>query len=420
MNRIIFFLTITAVMLLIDFYFWQAFRVNVGNRGKNYYLIPTIYWAFSVFTIIVTFYGFNNFQQPTMSVFLTSLRGLVFALFVCKFLGILPLLIDDAIRILKLIYQLFIGLFSNPMEFKGIPISRMEFLKRSAIVIAGLMFSTLSYGVLFGRYNFKKHRLKVKLDKWSKSLNPLKIVQISDLHLGGFGSVKKLEEVVELINEEEADLILFTGDLVNNFYWETDPYIETLKKIKSKNGIFSVLGNHDYSDYTGIKKTTLEGKKQWNEHLSNMVETHKKIGFKLLQNQHELITINNQNINIVGVENWGKGNFSKYGDLDLAMENVDDQHPTILLSHDPSHWEEKVQKHAKKIDIQFAGHTHGMQFGIEIGNFKWSPAKWKYKQWAGLYSQGNHQIYVNRGIGHLGYPGRVGIMPEIAIIEISA
>ena len=167
MNRIIFFLTITAVMLLIDFYFWQAFRVNVGNRGKNYYLIPTIYWAFSVFTIIVTFYGFNSFQQPTMSVFLTSLRGLVFALFVCKFLGILPLLIDDAIRILKLINQLFIGLFSNPMEFKGIPISRMEFLKRSAIVIAGLMFSTLSYGVLFGRYNFKKHRLKVKLDKWS-------------------------------------------------------------------------------------------------------------------------------------------------------------------------------------------------------------------------------------------------------------
>ena len=283
-------------MLLIDFYFWQAFRVNVGNRGKNYYLIPTIYWAFSVFTIIVTFYGFNNFQQPTMSVFLTSLRGLVFALFVCKFLGILPLLIDDAIRILKLIYQLFIGLFSNPMEFKGIPISRMEFLKRSAIVIAGLMFSTLSYGVLFGRYNFKKHRLKVKLDKWSKSLNPLKIVQISDLHLGGFGSVKKLEEVVELINEEEADLILFTGDLVNNFYWETDPYIETLKKIKSKNGIFSVLGNHDYSDYTGIKKTTLEGKKQWDEHYNNMLEMHKTIGFNLLNNQHELITINNHAI----------------------------------------------------------------------------------------------------------------------------
>ena len=420
MNRIIFFLTITTIMLLIDAYFWQAFRINIDNRGKNYYLIPSIYWTFSVITIVATFYGFNNFQQPTMSVFLTSLRGLVFALFICKFLGILPLLIDDIIRIFKLIYQTITGLFSDPIEFKGSPISRIEFLKRAAIVLAGLMFSTLSYGVLFGRYNFKKHKLKVRLNKWSKSITAFKIVQISDLHLGGFGSVKKLEEAVKLINEENADLILFTGDLVNNFYWEADPYVETLKKIKSKNGIYSVLGNHDYSDYTGINKKSPEGKKQWNDHLNNMIEMHKTIGFNLLLNQHETISINNQKINIVGVENWGNGNFSKYGDLDLAMQNVDDKYPTILLSHDPSHWEEKVQKHPKKIDIQFAGHTHGMQFGIEIGKFKWSPAKWKYKQWAGLYSKGNHQIYVNRGIGHLGYPGRVGIMPEITVIEISA
>jgi uncharacterized protein len=420
MNRIIFFLTITTIMLLIDAYFWQAFRINIDNRGKNYYLIPSIYWTFSVITIVATFYGFNNFQQPTMSVFLTSLRGLVFALFICKFLGILPLLIDDIIRIFKLIYQTITGLFSDPIEFKGSPISRIEFLKRAAIVLAGLMFSTLSYGVLFGRYNFKKHKLKVRLNKWSKSITAFKIVQISDLHLGGFGSVKKLEEAVKLINEENADLILFTGDLVNNFYWEADPYVETLKKIKSKNGIYSVLGNHDYSDYTGINKKSPEGKKQWNDHLNNMIEMHKTIGFNLLLNQHETISINNQKINIVGVENWGNGNFSKYGDLDLAMQNVDDKYPTILLSHDPSHWEEKVQKHPKKIDIQFAGHTHGMQFGIEIGKFKWSPAKWKYKQWAGLYNKGNHQIYVNRGIGHLGYPGRVGIMPEITVIEISA
>ena len=160
MNRIIFFLTITTIMLLIDAYFWQAFRININNRGKNYYLIPTIYWTFSVITIVATFYGFNNFQQPTMSVFLTSLRGLVFALFICKFLGILPLLIDDIIRIFKLIFQTVNGLFTDPIEFKGSPISRIEFLKRAAIVLAGLMFSTLSYGVLFGRYNFKKHRLK--------------------------------------------------------------------------------------------------------------------------------------------------------------------------------------------------------------------------------------------------------------------
>ena len=406
-------------MLLIDAYFWQAFRVSIENRTKSYFLIPILYWSFSVFTIIVTFYGFNNFQQPTMSVFLTSLRGLVFALFVCKFIGIIPLVIDDLVRILRLVYQTISGLFQDPVSIKGSPISRLEFLKRSAIVLAGIMFSTLSYGVLFGRYNFKKHRVKIKLDNWPNALNNLRIIQLSDLHLGGFGSVKKLEEAVELINSEQPDIVLFTGDLVNNFFWEADPYVDTLKKIEAKFGIFSVLGNHDYSDYTGINKKTKEGQQQWQEHLNNMIAMHERIGFKLLMNQHETISIENEKINIVGVENWGNGNFSKYGDLDLAMTNVDDQHPTLLLSHDPSHWEAKVQQHSKHIDLQLAGHTHGMQFGIEIGKFRWSPAKWKYKQWAGLYKKDKHQIYVNRGLGHLGYPGRVGIMPEIAILEFT-
>ncbi len=406
-------------MLCVDAYFWQAFRVNIANRTKSYFLIPTIYWGLTIVSIAVTFYGFKNFQQPSSSTLVTSIRGIVFALFFCKFVGIIPLVVDDLIRLAKLIYQLLTGLFSSPTEFKGIPISRLEFLKRAAILFAGILFSTLSWGVLFGRYNFKKHLVKVKLPRWPKSYPTLKVVQLSDLHLGGFGSVKKLEEAIELVNRENADLVFFTGDLVNNFYWEAEPYVNTLKKIKSKHGIYSILGNHDYSDYTGINKSTIEGKKQWDEHFNNMVNVHKEIGFNLLLNQNQTVTIDGNTINIVGVENWGNGNFSKYGDLNKAMENVDNSFPTLLLSHDPSHWEAKVQNHPKKIDLQLSGHTHGMQFGIEIGKFKWSPAKWKYKQWAGLYSNQEHQIYVNRGLGHLGYPGRVGILPEIAVLEIS-
>ena len=420
MNRIVFFLFITCIMLCVDAYFWQAFRVNISNRSRSYFLIPTIYWSITIVSVIITFYGFKNFQQPSNSTLFTAIRGIVFALFFCKLVGVIPLLIDDLIRLAKLIYQLLTGMFSSSTEFKGSPITRLEFLKRAAVIFAGILFSTLSWGVLFGRYNFKKHKVKVKLPRWPKSLSSFKVVQISDLHLGGFGSVKKLEEAIQLINQEEADIVFFTGDLVNNFYWEADPYIDSLKKIKSKHGIYSVLGNHDYSDYTGINKSTPEGKTQWQEHYNNMVNMHKQIGFNLLLNQHEEITIDGEKINIVGVENWGNGNFSKYGDLNKAMELVNNKLPTLLLSHDPSHWEAKVQQHPKQIDLQFSGHTHGMQFGIEIGKFKWSPAKWKYKQWAGLYTNGSHHIYVNRGLGHLGYPGRVGILPEIAIIEISS
>ena len=418
MNRIAFFVFVSAIMLCIDAYFWQAFRVNITNRSKSYFLIPTLYWGVSLVSIIVTFYGFKNFQQPSNSALFTTIRGIVFALIFCKFIGIIPLLVDDIIRLAKLIYQLITGMFSSE-GFKGNPISRLEFLKRAAIILAGLFFSTLSWGVLVGRYRFKKQYVSIKLPRWPKNYPSLKVVQISDLHLGGFDSVQKLEEAVQLINQENPDFVFFTGDLVNNYYWEAEPYVKTLRKIKSKYGNYSILGNHDYCDYTGINKSSEQGKKQWQDHFNNMVNIHKEIGFNLLLNENKIVAFETKKINVIGVENWGNGNFSKYGNLDIASEGIDDSLPTLLLSHDPSHWEAKVQQHSKKIDLQLAGHTHGMQFGIEIGKFKWSPAKWKYKQWAGLYSSDEHQIYVNRGIGHLGYPGRVGILPEIAVLEIS-
>jgi|TARA_B110000914_G_scaffold221492_1_gene233389 hypothetical protein len=256
--------------------------------------------------------------------------------------------------------------------------------------------------------------VKINIKNWSNKIKNLKIVQISDLHLGGFNSIEKLEEVVKLINDQEPDLLVFTGDLVNNYYNEAIPYIETLKKINSKYGKFSVLGNHDYCDYVGWKRSS----KKWQDNFKNMLSIHKDIGFDLLLDESRQIEINGSKFNLVGVENWG-AKFTKDGDLNKAMKLADKNLPTILLSHDPSHWTAQVIDFPQRIDLQLSGHTHGMQFGIDIPGIKWSPAKWRYKQWLGLYKDKSQYIYVNAGIGHLAYAGRVGIMPEISVLTIS-
>ena len=232
--------------------------------------------------------------------------------------------------------------------------------------------------------------------------------------LGSFKSKDKLRQLVSLINNENADLLLFTGDLVNNHYKEVIPFKSILKDLKAKDGKFSVLGNHDYGDYTGLKRSS----KEWKDNFNNMIKVQEEIGFDLLLNESRLINKDQFKFNLVGVENWGAGNFNKDGDIDLAMKNVDDSLPTILLSHDPSHWRSVILKSKYKIDLQLSGHTHGMQFGVELKGFKWSPVRLRYKEWAGLYSSSKKQIYVNRGVGHLGYAGRVGIMPDISVLKI--
>ena len=217
-----------------------------------------------------------------------------------------------------------------------------------------------------------------------------------------------------MINDEQPDIVVFTGDLVNNYYYEALPYIDTLKKIKAKDGKYSILGNHDYCDYVGWKRDS----KEWKNNFKELIKLEQEAGFDLLLNESRVISSGNNKFNLVGVENWGAGNFNKDGNLEKAMKNIVQDAPTILLSHDPSHWSEIVLKSLFNVDLQLSGHTHGMQFGIEIPGFKWSPVQYRYKQWAGLYQEGRSQIYVNRGIGHLGYAGRVGIMPDISILTI--
>jgi hypothetical protein len=334
--------------------------------------------------------------------------SLFFSLFSAKLIGIIPLLIDDILRLFRIIITFFSG------DSHSYDTNRLDFLKKSALIISGTLFSTLLIGMKWGRYNFKKNYQDIFIKNWDSSLENYKIIHISDLHLGSFNNVTKLEEAVAMINEEKPDILVFTGDLVNNYSHEAIPYVNALKKIEAKHGKFSILGNHDYCDYVMLKRDS----KEWKENFKDLLALEKEAGFDLLLNESREILVGDKRFNIVGVENWGAGNFNKDGDLDKAMQNVDINIPTILLSHDPSHWNEVVLKNQYNIDLQLSGHTHGMQFGVEIPGFKWSPVQYRYKEWAGLYQKGEKQIYVNRGLGHLGYAGRVGIMPDISILTI--
>ena len=412
LTRMFFFI---AFFLLLDFYLFTSIS-PVFNKGSFSNKIFNItYWVISAIIYSIIIFVFINFNKRTPSVHFNNeilISSFMFIVFISKFFALVPLVVDDILRIFRFIGQFIVTDLKRENIFD---IDRLKFLKKTSLFIGSTFFITMLGGILFGRYNFKTKNINLKLENWSSKLKDFKIVQISDLHLGSFSSVKKLEEVVEIINNEKADLVVFTGDLVNNFHNEALPYISTLKKIKSNYGNYSVLGNHDYCDYVGWKRSS----KKWKDNFNEMLEVHKKMGFNLLLNSSKEIEIEDEKINLVGVENWGAGNFNKDGDLKKAMFEVSEEYPTILLSHDPSHWSAQVLDFQKRIDLQLSGHTHGMQFGIDIPGFKWSPVQWRYKQWSGLYENSKKFIYVNTGVGNLAYAGRVGIMPEITVLKIS-
>ena len=404
-------ISLIIFLLIIDFYFYLGTLSLISRTIENIFIYKLVYWAvsFSIYIGVIYFLILENKNTGVVrSEYIVIYISFIFIVSLCKFLGSMPLVLDDILRFFRGIFRLFSS-SDNVYD-----IARLDFLKKSALILSGALFSSLLIGMKWGRYNFKKNHQDIFINKWPKELDGYKIVHISDLHLGSFSSVKKIEEIVSMINNENADLIVFTGDLVNNYSHEVIPYVDALSKMKAKDGKKSILGNHDYGDYvTYNRKST-----KWNINFENLKELQEKIGFDLLLNESRLISRNKCLFNLVGVENWGAGNFSKDGDLDKAMKNVDDSLPTLLLSHDPSHWDEVVKDSSYQIDLQLSGHTHGMQFGIELPGFKWSPVKYRYKQWAGLYSHLEKQIYVNRGLGHLGYAGRVGIMPDISILKL--
>jgi len=282
-----------------------------------------------------------------------------------------------------------------------------------AVCIAAFVFVSLLYGMTGGRHRYKVHRLTLKFDDLPDAFDGFTITQLSDIHAGSFTSRKGVEKGITLVNKQNSDLLLFTGDLVNNKASEMAPWMETFGKLKAPFGKYSVLGNHDYGDYTSWESDTAKA-----QNLVRLKEVHKELGFKLLLNNAVQIKKDSAAIALIGVENWGKGGFHKYGSLTKAAANVADDEFKILMSHDPSHWEAKTLENSKHINLALAGHTHGMQFGIELFGFQWSPVKYVYPQWAGLYQRDGKYLYVNRGFGFLGFKGRLGIWPEITVITL--
>jgi predicted MPP superfamily phosphohydrolase len=280
-------------------------------------------------------------------------------------------------------------------------------------MLAGIPFFSIAYGIQWGRFNFSVRNLKLTYPNLPTAFDGLRVVQISDFHIGSFlNSVDKVQEAVELINKQDADLLLFTGDMVNHVATEIDGFINVMQKMKANIGKYSILGNHDYGDYV---RWNSKAEKQGN--LDKLLSRQREIGLNLLLNDSKKIKMGNEQIELIGVENWGLPPFPQYGDLDKALTTTEIDSFKILMSHDPSHWDEEVVNKTS-IDLTLSGHTHGAQFGIEIPGWRWSPVNMRYKRWGGLYSEGKQKLYVNTGIGFIGFPGRVGMPPEITVIEL--
>ena len=291
---------------------------------------------------------------------------------------------------------------------------RRKLFSHIAIITAALPFGAIIVGMIKGRYNYKVLSYEIEFDDLPKAFDGFKITQFSDLHTGSLDDKKKVAYGLSLINQQKSDLILFTGDLVNDRTTEAIPFKELLSNLKAKMGVFSVLGNHDYGDYINW-----DSEEEKVNNLNSMYQLHKEMGWRLLRNESVLLEKENQTIALVGVENWGTGRFKKKGDLNRAINKIDPKVFKILMSHDPSHWDAKVLPHSNQFQLTLSGHTHGMQFGVEIPGFvRWSPASWRYKQWAGLYEKNGQWLNVNRGFGYLVYPGRFGIWPEITNITL--
>ena len=392
-------------VIILEIYAFQAFKMLI--KSKLFFIFYYVTSAIALTYIVYQLYHFDRSVGQTPKTMITM--GLLLLLYVPKLLLTFILFGEDVVRFIS-------GLFSlatkNTTE-SFLP-ERRRFVSQIALGVAAIPFASFLYGITIGKYNFKVIKQTLFFSDLPEAFDGTTITHISDVHSGSFDDADKIQYAIDLINEQNSDLVLFTGDIVNTHATEMDPWIETFKGIHNpKFGKFSILGNHDYGEYVDWNS---EAEKQAN--FEAIKDIHRKIDFKLLLNEHVKIENSNQELVIVGVENWGR-KFGERGDLNLASQSLTKEDFKILMSHDPSHWDEKIQHDEKHYHLTLSGHTHGFQFGIEIpGWFKWSPVQYVYKQWAGLYENVGRYVYVNRGFGFHAYPGRVGIMPEITVIEL--
>lgn len=403
---------------MIDFYVFFVTRSlfnYYSSRSRNMYTIA--YWSVSVLVLLLLFaLPYLQFIKQN-SLLRSTIFALVFALFFAKILAALFFFIDDIRRGVQWTAGKIFSANNEISEVAGAAgrgISRSSFLTWMGIIFGGSIFSTFVYG-LSNRYNYNVKKVQLAFDKLPAAFKGFKIVQISDIHSGSFTNKEAVVKGIDKILNERPDIILFTGDLVNSRSDEMEGYQEIFSRLKAPMGVYSILGNHDYGDYY-----TWDDPAAKTANLNKLKLIHEQLGWRLMLNENLPLEKNGDTIGLVGVENIsGNARFHSYGNMAKAMQGVEQYPFKILMSHDPSHWDKEVNtKYIHEIDLMLSGHTHGMQFGIEIPGFRWSPVQYVYKQWAGLYEKGKQKLYINRGFGFIGYPGRVGILPEITVIEL--
>ncbi len=404
-----------AFAILMDTYIFQAIKVvSQSASPKTKTIIYAVYWAISALTIISFLIFFFTDHSFLGKKFRTYLFATAIGLFLSKLIVIVFLFVDDLRRGIQWIAG---KLFFNNTDvdtMSGDGISRSVFLSWLGLAAGGTLFGGLLYGYT-NKYNYNLKRIQLSYDNLPAAFKGLKIVHISDIHSGSFTDKKAVLHGVEKILNEKADIILFTGDLVNDRTSEMEEYMEVFNKLKAPMGVYSTLGNHDYGDYVSWPYKGLSKE----QNLENLKKVHAGLGWKLLMNEHVILERGGAEIALLGIENWSnKARFPKHGRMDLAHPGTEKYPFKILMSHDPSHWDAQVKPQYPDVDLTLSGHTHGMQFGIEIPGFKWSPVQYMYKQWHGLYEDGKQKLYVNPGYGFLGYPGRVGVLAEITVIEL--
>ncbi|UCG27134.1 MAG: metallophosphoesterase [Bacteroidales bacterium] len=409
---------VVILILLIDVYSFKGL-VRITSRISRKMLKRIIlysFWMVSLLFLAGIFTAFlreNGAQTGRAQRNMFLFAGIMMTVYLPKILFIFFQFIEDLVRFFAFVTGKVFATVSPAVNRNAERITRSVFLSKAGLLLSVLPFGTFAYGMIHGKFNYITRFEKLFFPELPRTFNGLRIVHISDIHIGGlYGSWEKVEYAMNLINNQKPDLIFFTGDLVNDFAEELAGWIRILAKQEAKIGKYSILGNHDYGDYH-----YWESERAKQENLEKIKSAHREIGFRLLLNQSDTISLEGEKIAVVGVENWGKPPFAQYGDLREACKDTEDIPFIILLSHDPTHWDAEVLKHTE-IQLTLSGHTHGMQFGIETKNIKWSPIKLKYPHWAGLYREGNQYLYVNRGFGYIGYPGRVGIYPEITVIDL--
>jgi uncharacterized protein len=412
----VFIVFLSFFMILTDLYAFRGVTALSANlAGRQRFYINLAFWSVTIITILWLVWitlSFRHFAYKETYRNLGMFLGFFILFFVPKLIFNVFQLANDITWIsAKAIGLLFPG--NEIITAGAAKISRFDFLLQAGVFIAAIPFFSIIWGIWKGRYNFKVTNLSLVFPNLPDAFNGIKILQISDFHIGSFGgNPKMVEKAVDLINSQNADYILFTGDLVNNIAAEVPEFIPILQKLKSRYGMYSILGNHDYGEY--FQWTSKELHQQNMEDLFNH---HKTIGFRLLRNESLKLQRNGAEIGLIGVENWGNPPFPQYGDLNKAMNSVKDVDFRILMSHDPSHWDAQVLNKTD-INLTLSGHTHGMQFAIRIPGWRWSPVKMKYPRWGGLYTEGKQKLYVNIGIGYIAFPGRVGTPPEITVFEL--